>query len=371
MSEHDDLWKADLRDGIRSVEDLQRLPLTDEEHKEMDGAARQFKISIPASYLNLINWEDADDPIRRQALPSDQELVVHTLEREDPIGDDTYSPVQRLTHRYPDRAVLFPTYICSTYCRHCFRKESLNDGRGGFSVKEMEPAFDYIAKHQELREIILSGGDPLMLSDENLTCIRQRLETITHLRLLRLHTRVPVTLPLRVTDGTIRALDGRFIVVIVTHFNHPREITPDAISACSLFRKAGFMLLNQTVLLRGVNDDVEVMKELLCELVYSVGAKPYYLHHCDLTRGLGHLRTTIDEGLQIMRGLRGHISGLCVPHYMLDLPGGDGKIPLGPNYVRDRSESQWHFDTYDGRTRSYHEAATPKICVAKEPANSH
>jgi lysine 2,3-aminomutase len=332
---------------------LSALPLAPEERSA--AVERAYKVRAPAYYLGLVDWNDPDDPIRRQVVPSADELRWHARELADPIGDEARSPVPRLVHRYPDRVLLLPTYQCAVYCRHCFRKESVSDGNDGFSREAMEPALGYVAAHAELREVILTGGDPLMLSDTQLAWLRERLESIAHLRLLRLHTRAPVALPMRVTDGVVAALKGRMMVCVVTHFNHPREITAEAAAACRRLREGGFMLLNQTVLLRGVNDRVETLRELFQELVYTLGAKPYYLHHCDLTRGLRHFRTTVDAGLGIMRRLRGHLSGVCVPTYMLDLPGGDGKIPLGPSYVRARQGRSWSFETYDGEVRAYDE----------------
>ena len=323
--------------------------------KEDQAAAETFKVRVPASQLSLIDWQDPDDPIRRQAFPSARELEFLTGELEDPIGDAKHSPVPRVIHRHPDRALLYPTYICSMYCRHCFRKEAVNEQAAGYSPAAIEPALRYFARTPLLREVILTGGDPLTLTDGQLRELREQLEAIPHLRMIRIHTRVPVTLPTRVTSGLVEALTGKLMTCVVTQYNHPREITAEARRACCLLRGAGFMLLNQSVLLAGVNDSVEVMKELCEELVYALGAKPYYLHHCDLTRGISHFRTSIDRGLEIMRALRGHISGLCVPTYVLDLPGGFGKIPLGPNYVQARDGDHWSFATYDGDVQAYRE----------------
>ena len=348
-------WKADLRAGLRGAHDLHRLPLSDEERASIDAAATAYKVRAPRPYLDLIDWTDADDPIRRQVIPAAAELTFAPGELTDPIGDHRHSPVARLTHRYPDRVLLYPTYHCAVYCRHCFRKESINDTHDGYTRAALAPALAYVAAHAELREVILTGGDPFVLGDHQLSELRADLEAVPHLRLLRVHTRIPVVLPSRITPELVAALKGRLMVCIVTHFNHPREITPAAAAACRLLREAGFMLLNQTVLLRGINDDAATLRALFQELVYTLGAKPYYLHHCDQTRGLSHFRTTVDQGLDLMRSLRGHLSGVCVPHYMLDLPGGDGKIPLGPSYVRARDGDSWTFSTYDDQVHEYRE----------------
>jgi lysine 2,3-aminomutase len=353
--EPDPRWQAELQAGVRTGADLGRVPLSEAELAALRPASETFKTRAPRHYLRLIDWDDPEDPIRRQVIPAPEELEFAEGEQQDPIGDHRHSPVPRLTHRYPDRVLLYPTYHCSLYCRFCFRKEALNDVDQGWSQRALEPAFEYIAGCTALREVILTGGDPLMLRDDHLAYIRGRLEAIGHLRLLRLHTRVPVALPQRVTPGVVQALRGRLMVAVVTHFNHPREITPEAAVACRRLREGGFMLLNQTVLLRGVNDDAATLRELFQELVYTLGAKPYYLHHCDLTRGLRHFRTSIDEGLALVGSLRGQLSGLCQPTYVLDLPGGSGKVPLGPSFVRGRDGPRWTFRDHRGAEHSYDE----------------
>lgn len=359
-------WRAELRAGIRTSADLDRTPLSATERAAMAPAAAAFKARVPRHTLALVDWNDPEDPIRRQVIPAPEELRFDPGERPDPIGDQRFSPVPRLTHRYPDRVLLYPTYHCAVYCRFCFRKEALNDTDQGYSQRALEPAFAYIAGQPGLREVILTGGDPLMLRDDHLAEVRGRLEATPHLRLLRVHTRVPVVLPQRVTPALVTALRGRLMVAVVTHFNHPREITPEAAVACRRLREGGFMLLNQSVLLRGVNDDAATLRTLFEELVYTLGAKPYYLHHCDLTRGLGHFRTSIDEGLALMEGLRGHLSGLCQPTYVLDLPGGHGKVPLQPSPVRHRDGQRWTFVDRHGVEHGYDELVPP-AAPAEDP----
>lgn len=349
----DGTWQAELREGVRTSAQLPRLPLAPEELEAMSPVTEAFKTRAPRHYLRLVDWSDPEDPIRRQVVPDPRELRVADGELADPIGDQRHSPVPRLTHRYPDRVLLYPTYHCALYCRFCFRKEALNEIDRGYSPPALEPAYAYVEAHDELREVILTGGDPLMLRDDQLAAVRTRLSAVPHLRMLRVHTRVPVALPQRVTPGLVAALRGRLMVAVVTHFNHPREITPQAVVACRRLREAGFLLLNQSVLLRGINDDAQVLRELFQELVYSLGAKPYYLHHCDLTRGLSHLRTSIEEGQRLVAGLRGRISGLCQPTYVLDLPGGEGKVPLGPDHVCARDGHRWTLRGPDGREHDY------------------
>jgi lysine 2,3-aminomutase len=360
-------WKDHLREGVDGAISLESLPLSADELAGAQKVSELFKVRVPKHYLDLVDWDDPLDPIRRQVIPAREELDFHDHELADPIGDKAHSPVPRLTHRYPDRVLIYPTYVCPVYCRYCFRKESLNEEERGFSREVLEPAFAYVRAHPEVAEVILTGGDPLFLSEGALRYMRERLEAIDHVRLLRLHTRVPVALPARITNETIVALKGRLMVCVVTHFNHPREITPAAEAACRLIREGGFMLLNQTVLLKDVNDDAETLRALFRELVYRLGAKPYYLHHCDLTRGLGHMRTSIERGQSLMRDVRGHISGVCNPTYVLDLPGGAGKIPIGPSYARAHEGDAWLFDTYDGKTQEYREIVSPGTLPPREP----
>lgn len=356
-------WREELRAGLRTSADLDRTPLSTDELDALRPAATAFKARVPRHTLALVDWDDPDDPIRRQVIPAPEELRFAPGELSDPIGDQRHSPVPRLTHRHADRVLLYPTYHCAVYCRFCFRKEALNDVDQGYSQQALEPAFEHIAGQPALREVILTGGDPLMLRDDHLAYVRGRLEATPQLRLLRLHTRVPVVLPQRVTPALVAALRGRLMVAVVTHFNHPREITPEAAVACRRLREAGFMLLNQTVLLRGVNDDAATLRTLFQELVYTLGAKPYYLHHCDLTRGVGHFRTTIDEGLALMGSLRGELSGLCLPTYVLDLPGGHEKVLLGPSSVRGRDGRRWTFVDHQGHEHAYDEL----VPAASEP----
>lgn len=270
----DSAWQDDIRAGVRHVRDLALLPLSPTERVAAQEAAVRHKVRAPKTYLDLIDWNDPADPIRAQIIPSPDELVETEGELDDPIADHTFSPVPRLTHRHADRVLLFPTYQCAVYCRFCFRKESLTSIGRGYTREALEEAFAYIEARTEIREVILTGGDPLSLPDKALAEIRARIEAIAHVRLLRIHTRVPVVLPTRITPGLVGALQGRLMVTVVTHFNHAREITSDTEVACRTLRQAGFVLLNQSVLLKGVNDTVEVLEELCRELMYRLGVKP-------------------------------------------------------------------------------------------------
>ncbi|MGX9575947.1 KamA family radical SAM protein [Mesorhizobium sp. f-mel] len=354
---HDDdaSWQDDVRAGVRHVRDLDSLPLSPAEREAAQAAATRHKVRIPKAYLDLIDWSDPADPIRAQVIPSPEELAELEGELDDPIADHAFSPVPRLTHRHADRVLLFPTYQCAVYCRFCFRKESLTSIGRGFSREALEPAFAYIEAHPEIREVILTGGDPLSLPDKALAEIRARIEAVPHVRLLRIHTRVPVALPSRITSGLVRSLQGRLMVTVVTHFNHAREITDAAEQACRALRQGGFVLLNQSVLLKGVNDTVEVLEELCRELMYRLGVKPYYLHHGDLARGMAHRRTTIAEGQALASALRARLSGICNPVYVLDLPDGGGKVPLGASYVEAQDGETWRIRGQDGELRAYTE----------------
>ncbi|AZO31095.1 KamA family radical SAM protein [Mesorhizobium sp. M1B.F.Ca.ET.045.04.1.1] len=350
-------WQDDVRAGVRHVRDLAALPLSPAERAAAQEAAAAHKVRVPKPYLDLIDWTDPNDPIRAQVIPSPEELIATEGELDDPIGDHEFSPVSRLTHRHADRVLLFPTYQCAVYCRFCFRKESLTSIGRGYTREALEPALAYIAGHEEIREVILTGGDPLSLPDKALAEIRTRIEAIPHVRLLRVHTRVPVALPSRITAGLVAALQGRLMVTVVTHFNHAREITDEAEEACRTMRQAGFVLLNQSVLLKGVNDRVEVLEELCRELMYRLGVKPYYLHHGDLAPGMAHRRTTIAEGQALVAELRQRLSGICSPAYVIDLPDGGGKVPLAASHIEGCEDGTWRIRGQDGKVRAYREVA--------------
>lgn len=350
-----DAWRNDVRQGVRQLRDLDGLPLSPDERAAAGEAAARHKVRIPKPYLDLIDWDDPADPIRLQVIPSSAELAEEDGELADPIADHDFSPAPRLTHRHADRVLLFPTYQCAVYCRFCFRKESLTAIGRGYAREALEQAYAYIEARPEIREVILTGGDPLSLPDKALAEIRARIEQIAHVRLLRIHTRVPVVLPSRVTERLVQALEGRLMVTVVTHFNHPREITPATELACRTLRRGGFVLLNQSVLLKGVNDSVEVLEELCRELMYRLGVKPYYLHHGDLARGMAHRRTTIAEGQALASALRARLSGICNPLYVIDLPEGGGKVPLGPSHVEAQDGPDWQFRGHDGKIRTYRE----------------
>ena len=283
-----------------------------------------------------IKGDVASDPVARQYIPSDAEGVRLPQEDGDPIGDEAHTPVKGVVHRYPDRVLLKPANVCAVYCRYCFRREMVGPKAVGapdiLSADEIEAALAYIRTHTEIWEVILTGGDPLVLSPEKLLHILQALDSMEHVKVVRIHSRVPVADPVRVSDALLGALKTRKALYMALHINHAQEVTAEVLQAVKALQGAGVHLVSQSVLLRGVNDSVEALEALFRALV-EMGVKPYYLHHPDLAPGTSHFRLSIEEGQALMRGLQGRLSGLCLPTYMLDIPGGAGKIPLTPCYI--------------------------------------
>jgi lysine 2,3-aminomutase len=315
--------------AIKSVDGLLDAGLI-RDRAGLDAVAEKYAISLTPAVLDLIDANDPDDPIARQYVPSSAELVTTPDERADPIGDLTHSPVEGIVHRYPDRVLLKAVHVCPVYCRFCFRREMVGpQGLGTLTGSELDAAIAYIAGHTEIWEVILTGGDPLVLSPRRLTAIMERLATIDHVKVVRFHTRVPVVEPERIGAAMVDALkaSGKTTYLAV-HANHPRELTPQARQGFDLLIAAGIMLISQTVLLAGVNDDVETLATLMRGFVEN-RIRPYYLHHPDLAPGTGHFRVSIEEGQALVAALRGRISGLCQPTYVLDIPGGHGKADIG------------------------------------------
>jgi lysine 2,3-aminomutase len=320
---------------LRSVDDLCDHALVPSQRMlELAEVAARYAVAITPAMAGLIDPSDRHDPIARQFVPDLRELETRPQERLDPIGDDAFSPVEGVVHRYPDRALLKLVNACAVYCRFCFRREMVGPGRGGLSASALAAALDYMRNRPEIWEVILSGGDPLVRSPRRLKDVVARLAAITHVKVIRVHTRVPVVAPERITTALVGALRTEKATFVVLHANHPRELTESARAACARFVDAGIPMLSQSVLLRGVNDDAETLGALMRAFV-ECRIKPYYLHHADLAPGTAHLRTTVAEGQTLMRALRGRYSGLCQPAYMLDIPGGHGKSPIGPNYLSE------------------------------------
>jgi lysine 2,3-aminomutase len=302
----------------------------------LERVAAQYAVAITPALAALIDPSDPHDPIARQFLPQEAELDLMPGESADPIGDEAHSPVEGIVHRYPDRVLLKITHTCATYCRFCFRREMVGpEGIAPLAGEALEAALGYIAGHRDIWEVILTGGDPLVLSPRRLSDVMARLALIDHVKVVRLHTRVPAVDPEAITPDLVVALkcEGKAVYVAL-HANHPRELTPAARAACAAIVDAGIPMLAQTVLLAGVNDDPEVLGALMRAFV-ETRIKPYYLHHGDLAPGTSHLRTTLEQGQAVMRAMRGRFSGLCQPTYVLDIPGGHGKVPVGPDYLSE------------------------------------
>jgi len=307
-----------------------------EELAGLEAVAERYAVAISPAMAALIDRSDPHDPIARQFVPDAAELNVTLEERNDPIGDLTHSPVEGIVHRYPDRVLLKAVHVCPVYCRFCFRREMVGpQGLGTLSPEAMEAAFAYIADHPEIWEVILTGGDPLVLSARRLAEIMRRLSAIDHVKIVRIHSRVPVVEPERIDDALIEAIraSGKTAYVAL-HANHPRELTPAARAACARLVDSGIVMVSQSVLLKGINDDPETLAALMRAFV-ETRVKPYYLHHPDLAPGTSHFRLSIDEGRALVAGLRGRISGLCQPTYILDIPGGHGKALIGPDAIRE------------------------------------
>ncbi|HEY0909870.1 MAG TPA: lysine-2,3-aminomutase-like protein [Bradyrhizobium sp.] len=301
---------------------------------DLENVAARYAVAITPDIAALIDTNDPDDPIARQFIPSAEELLTKPGEDADPIGDHAYSPVDGIVHRYPDRVLFKLVHVCAVYCRFCFRREMVGPGKAtALSPTAYRGALDYIRAHPEIWEVILTGGDPLMLSPRRLAEIMADLAGIEHVKIIRLHTRVPVADPARVSAEMVAALKVADAATwVALHANHARELTEKVRAACARMIDAGIPMVSQSVLLRGVNDDAVTLEALMRAFV-ECRIKPYYLHHGDLAPGTSHLRTTLAQGQQLMRGLRGRVSGLCQPDYVLDIPGGHGKAPVGPNYL--------------------------------------
>lgn len=316
----------------------------------IEQVVQRYAVAITPAMQDLMHV----DAVARQFVPDAAELTTTEDENADPIGDERYSPVKGIVHRYPDRVLLKPTHACAVYCRFCFRREMVGPGAESLDAAELQAALDYIRAHEEIWEVILTGGDPLILSPRRLAEIVHTLNAIPHLGVIRIHTRVPAVDPQRITDELLSALKSDKAVYVVLHANHPRELTDAALAACRKIVNAGIPMLSQSVLLKGVNDDAATLEALFRGFVRN-RIKPYYLHHADKAPGTSQFRTTIAEGQALMRGLRGRVSGLCQPEYVLDIPGGAGKAPVGPVYLEGEMVTDWR-----GNRHTYAQAAATK-----------
>ncbi|WFS00547.1 lysine-2,3-aminomutase-like protein [Rhizobium tumorigenes] len=340
---------------IRTVDDLERASLVDaEQAASLEAVAERYAIALTPAIAALIDRTDPDDPIARQFIPDMAELVMTPEERADPIGDTAHSPVTGIVHRYPDRVLLKAVHVCPVYCRFCFRREMVGpQGMGTLDAGELDAAFDYIRAHPEIWEVILTGGDPLVLSPRRLEDLLSGLAAIDHVKIVRFHTRVPVVDPSKIDAALVAALkvSGKTVYVAL-HANHPRELTADARAACARLVDAGIVMVSQSVLLKGVNDDPQVLAALMRAFV-ETRVKPYYLHHPDLAPGTSHFRLTIAEGQRLVADLRGRLSGLCQPTYILDIPGGYGKAAIGEHAIRNVGEGCYSVADFRGEWHDY------------------
>jgi lysine 2,3-aminomutase len=348
-------WHWQLAHRLCTLEELQRLiHLTPEEEVGIRLATQRFRMGITPYFARLIDPEDPHCPLRRQVVPLAAEAVTGTFDLVDPCGEEANSPVPGLVHRYPDRVLLLPTVHCASYCRYCTRSRIVGHQEEMLPFSHLEPAFDYIRRHSHIRDVLISGGDPLTIGDQKLESLLRRLRAIPHVEIVRLGTRVPVFLPQRITDTLTNMLKQYHPLWMSIHVNHPREITPEMAAACTRLADAGIPLGSQTVLLRGINDDPQVMKRLMHALL-KIRVRPYYLYQCDPVVGTSHLRTPLATGLHILEHLRGHTTGYAVPTFVIDAPGGGGKIPLGPDYVLSHQNGRLRLRNFRGAVYEYHD----------------
>ena len=360
-------WKWQLKHSIRSMDTFEKLmgvKFNADEKKDLDKTFDKFPLSITPYYLSLIDKENfRNDPVFKQAFGGVEELTTLNTELADPLSEDHDSPVEGITHRYPDRVLFHVSNVCSMYCRHCTRKRKVGDVDFVPSKDQLKKGIEYIKGNSQVRDVLLSGGDPLMLPDETIDWLLSQIRSIEHVEVIRIGTRMPVVLPYRITDKLISILQKYHPLWINTHFNHPREITTSAKEALAMLADGGFPLGNQSVLLADVNDCPRIMKSLVHKLVQN-RVRPYYLYQCDLSEGLSHFRTPIGKGIEIMESLVGHTSGFARPTYVIDAPGGGGKIPVMPNYIMSWSTNKVVLRNYEGVITTYKEPDSyePKMC---------
>jgi lysine 2,3-aminomutase len=346
-------WHWQQRERITRLEQLEKvIHLTADERRAVVESDAEFHMGITPYYAALMDPDDPSCPIRQQSVPTMGELTIAPADLEDPLAEERDMPVPGITHRYPDRVLFYTTHNCPVYCRHCTRKRKVSDPTSAAAKRQIEDSLSYIAAHPEIRDVVISGGDPLSLSDERLDYILGRLRAIPHIEIFRLGTRNLVTLPQRVTDDFVHMLRRHHPVYVNTHFNHPKECTAEAFEAARRLADAGCVIGNQMVLLKGVNDDPKIVKELNHKLLL-MRIRPYYIYQCDLARGISHFRTPVETGIRIIEHLRGHTSGLAVPHFVVDAPQGGGKIPVNPDYVVSHEGKRWVLRNYAGKEYEY------------------
>ncbi|MHB9155106.1 MAG: KamA family radical SAM protein [Endomicrobiales bacterium] len=363
-------WRWQLRHRITSLDELEQwLDLTDEEKRAIQYSAGRLKMAITPHYAGLMDKDDPNCPVRRQAIPSLDEFKTGANDLADPCGEEHDTVAPGLVHRYPDRVLLLVTDACAMYCRHCTRRRIVGASEGTLTDAQLEGAFEYIRKNKKIRDVLISGGDALLLSDAKLDALLTRLRQIEHVEIIRIGTRVPVTLPQRINSGLVSVLRKHHPLFMSIHFNHPREISPETREACQMLADAGIPLGSQTVLLKGINDKPSIMTKLMHELL-KIRVRPYYLYQCDLAGGTEHFRTPVSAGLRIIEALRGHTTGYGIPTFVIDAPGGGGKVPINPDYVISRSRKSVIIRNYQGKVFMYPEKnSSPAAQVeAQSPA---
>ncbi|MHD0319287.1 lysine 2,3-aminomutase [Fusobacterium sp. THCT1E2] len=363
-------WHWQVKNRIESLEDLKKyITLSAEEEEGVKKTLETLRMAVTPYYFSLMDNNDPNCPVRKQAIPSIKEIHQAEADLLDPLHEDEDSPVPGLTHRYPDRVLLLITDMCSMYCRHCTRRRFAGASDDAMPMDRIDKAIEYIARTPQVRDVLLSGGDALLVSDETLEYIISKLRAIPHVEIVRIGSRTPVVLPQRITPELVEMLKKYHPIWLNTHFNHPKEVTPESKKACELLANAGIPLGNQSVLLRGINDCVHVMKKLVHELV-KMRVRPYYIYQCDLSMGLEHFRTPVSKGIEIIEGLRGHTSGYAVPTFVVDAPGGGGKTPVMPQYVISQAPHKVVLRNFEGvittytEPEEYHEECQCEDCKA-------
>jgi len=369
-----DDWRWQLSHRLNTLEELSQVIHLTPEEIEGISAKDRFRLDITPYFASLMDPDDPNCPIRRQIVPTSRELVSFTSMMEDSLAEDAHSPVPGLVHRYPDRVLMLVTTQCASYCRYCTRSRIVGDPTATFSRSDYDAQIDYLARTPQVRDVLLSGGDPLILPPKILEMLLSRLRAIPHIEIIRIGTRVPIFLPQRVTEELVTMLRQYHPLWMNLHFNHPKEITPEIRRACNLLADAGIPLGCQSVLLAGINDCPHIMRALVHELV-KMRVRPYYLYQCDLVEGAGHFRTPVAKGIEIMEALRGHTSGYAIPTYVVDAPGGGGKIPITPNYLLSMSHDRVVVRNFEGYITTYqepdeyrpHDPKTCAYCQNKRP----
>ncbi len=370
MTEEESTWRWELSQRITTLEELKKfVNLTESEEEAVSRAEGRFPMAITPYFMKLIDPNNPRCPIRKEVIPTIEEFLISNVDQIDPLAEDRDSPVPNLVHRYPDRVLLLVTDLCACYCRYCTRRRLVGQKEEDYSMTSFLPAFQYIATRKEIRDVLVSGGDPLLLPNEKLEWILDNLRAIPTVEIIRIGTRVPVTLPSRITDELVKMLKGFHPLWMNIHFSHPKEITPQVAEACDKLSLAGIPLGSQTVLLRGINDSVQVMKELMHKLL-KIRVRPYYIYQCDFAEGISHFRTSVSKGVEIISNLQGFTSGMAVPNYVIDAPGGGGKIPVPLSTVVSYQRGNLLLKNYKGEIYPYKTSFTKDRKIAFREALS-